>query len=178
MIYIVLYLIAVVLANLSVGAFGPAATIINAFLFIGLDLTSRDRLHDRWQGKNLSLKMALLICTGSILSWALNSSTGPIALASFVAFAVAASVDTFVYQQLGHYPRWLRVNGSNLPSAAVDSLIFPTLAFGNFLLPVVLGQFLAKSTGGFVWSLIFRLADKQDVELTTLRVESMQHEEF
>lgn len=161
MFYVFLYLLAIVLANLSVVAFGPSVTIINAFLFIGLDLTARDHLHEAWRGKNLWLRMALLIAAGSLLSWVLNRNAGPIALASFVAFAAAASVDAIIYQQLGKYPRWLRVNGSNVPSAFVDSLVFPTLAFGSFLWPIVLGQFLAKVVGGFVWSLVFRFMDNK-----------------
>jgi queuosine precursor transporter len=163
MIYVVLYLVAIVLANLSVAAWGPSVVIINAFLFIGLDLTARDHLHDAWRGNNLLIKMTALIASGSILSWALNHDAGPIALASFVAFAAAAAVDTAVYHLMGAYPRWLRINGSNVPSAFVDSLIFPTLAFGSFLWPIVLGQFAAKVLGGFVWSLVFRWLDRQPI---------------
>jgi hypothetical protein len=137
----------------------PGITIINAFLFIGLDLTARDQLHEAWRGNKLLPKMTVLIAAGSILSWLLNRNAGPVALASFVAFAAAATVDGLVYHQLGRYPRWLRINGSNVPSAAVDSIVFPTLAFGSFLWPIVLGQFLAKTLGGFVWSLVFRWWD-------------------
>lgn len=162
MFYVLLYLGAIVLANLGVATFGPSVTIINAFLFIGLDLTARDKLHDAWHGRGLLLKMAALIAVGSGLSWLLNRNAGTIALASFVAFAAAASVDALVYQLLRRYPRWLRINGSNIPSAAVDSLIFPTLAFGSFLWPIVLGQFLAKVGGGFVWSLILGYIRKDD----------------
>jgi uncharacterized PurR-regulated membrane protein YhhQ (DUF165 family) len=47
------------------------------------------------------------------------------------------------------------VNGSNVVGAAADSLIFPALAFGWPLLwSVVLGLFVAKVAGGFLWSLI------------------------
>lgn len=161
MIYVIMYLAAVVLANLTVARFGPESAIVVAFLFIGLDLTARDQLHEAWRGDHLFLKMAVLIAAGSLLSYALNRNAGPIALASFVAFAAAATVDTLVYHMLGGYPRWLRINGSNIPSAAVDSIIFPTLAFGAFLWPIVLGQFLAKTLGGFLWSLLFRWADQR-----------------
>ena len=131
------------------------------FLFIGLDLTARDQLHEAWRGNKLLLKMTTLIAAGSILSYLLNRNAGPIAFASFAAFASAAIVDTIVYQQLGGYPRWLRINGSNVPSALVDSIVFPTLAFGGFLWPIVLGQFLAKTLGGFLWSLVFRWRDQR-----------------
>ena len=43
MLYVILYLSAIILANLSSNYFGANASIINAFLFIGLDLTSRDK---------------------------------------------------------------------------------------------------------------------------------------
>lgn len=154
MIYVGLYLAAIVLANVSVATFGPSVTVINAFLFIGLDLTARDKLHEDWRGRNLFVKMSSLIASGSALSWLLNREAGPIAIASLVAFAASATVDALMYHALGKYPRWLRINGSNIPSALVDSLVFPTLAFGSFLWPIVVGQFAAKVVGGFVWSLL------------------------
>ena len=155
MIYVIMYLVAIVLANITVTLFGPQIAVMNAFLFIGLDLTARDRLHDRWHGKNLLLKMSLLIAGGSVISYLLNRNTGPVALASFLAFASAATVDTIVYHKLGNYPKWLRVNGSNVPSAAVDSFVFPVLAFGFPLLwDIILDQFAAKVLGGFCWSFL------------------------
>jgi len=160
MIYVVLYLSAVIAANLTVTAFGPASAIFVAFLFIGLDLTARDHLHDAWHGQGLLWKMAALIAAGSLLSWLLNRNAGPVAIASFVAFASAATVDALVYHVLRHYPRWLRINGSNVPSAAVDSIVFPVLAFGGFPWIIILGQFLAKTLGGFLWSLLFRHLDR------------------
>jgi len=152
--YVLMYLVAVVAANLTVAMWGPSMTIVNAFLFIGLDLTSRDKLHDAWHGNGLVWKMAALIATGSALSWLLNRDAGQIALASFVAFACAAVVDTVAYHLLRHRVWWQRVNGSNVLSAAVDSVIFPTLAFGALLPLIVLGQFAAKVAGGAVWSAV------------------------
>lgn len=160
MVYVILYLGAVVLANLTVTTFGPASAIVVAFLFIGLDLTARDQLHEAWHGEGLLWKMAALIAAGSLLSWLLNRNSQQVAVASFAAFAAAASVDAIVYHFLRHYPRWLRINGSNVPSAAVDSLVFPILAFGGFPGTIILGQFLAKTAGGFLWSLIFRRLDR------------------
>ncbi len=167
MIYVALYLTAIVLANLTVAAFGPNMVIVNAFLFIGLDLTARDRLHDAWRGNQLALKMTALIAAGSIISYVINRDAAQIALASFIAFAAAAIVDALVYHLLGKYPRWLRINGSNIPSALVDSLLFPTIAFGAFLWPIVLGQFLAKVLGGFAWSLVFRWFDQRQLKKAT-----------
>jgi len=157
MLFVVMYLIAIVAANLLVAQFGPSVVVINAFVFIGLDLTARDHLHDAWKRRHLWPKMTVLIGVGSLLSWLLNRNAGPIALASFVAFGCAGVADALVYHLLGDRSRMLRINGSNVVSAAVDSLVFPTLAFGGFMPLVTLGQFAAKVAGGFVWSLVLGL---------------------
>ena len=48
---------------------------------------------------------------------------------------------------------WLRrANGSNVAGAAVDSLLFPTLAFGVLMPHIVALQFVAKVAGGALWS--------------------------
>jgi queuosine precursor transporter len=151
---VLIYLAAIVLANLSVAAFGPSVTIINAFWLIGLDFTLRDRLHERWQDDGLRWKMAGLIAVGGAISWLLNRDAGQIALASTVAFMASAAVDWGVFAALHGHPRLVRINGSNLAGAAVDSVLFPTLAFGSFLPLIVLGQFAAKVAGGLVWSVI------------------------
>ena len=62
--------------------------------------------------------------------------------------------DAITYHLLGDKARLLRVNGSNVIAALIDSLVFPTLAFGGLLPWIVLGQFAAKVGGGFVWSLV------------------------
>ena len=154
MLYIGMYLTAAILANLSVAYFGPASTIFNAFVFIGLDLTARDKLHEAWHGKNLWLKMFALIAAGSLISYLLNRNAGMIAVASLAAFGVAGLVDAIVYQFLYNKAWMIKVNGSNVFSALADSLVFPTIAFGGFLPLIVLGQFAAKVTGGFIWSWI------------------------
>ena len=152
-----LYLAAIVAANLSVAALGPAVSVINAFLFIALDLSSRDRLHEVWHGQGLVWKMGGLIVAGSVLSWALNRSAGAIALASLAAFAASATVDALVYHLLRRRSWLVRANGSNLLSAAVDSLVFPILAFGwPPLWAIVIGQFVAKTIGGALWAALLR----------------------
>jgi hypothetical protein len=155
MILITLYLAAIVSANLLIAQFGAQIAILNAFVFIGLDLTARDSLHEQWQGKHLWRNMALLIGTGSLVSAALNWNAAPIAIASFAAFTCAGIADTLVYQALGERSRLLKMNGSNLVSAGIDSLVFPALAFGFPLLwGIVIGQFVAKVAGGAVWSVV------------------------
>lgn len=155
---VIVYLAAIVLANLSIVWFGKSASIVNAFLFIGLDFVARDRLHEQWKGKGITWKMGLLIASGSVLSWVLNRNAGPVAIASFVAFALAAIVDTVIYA-IGLRQGWAwmkRSNASNTASAAVDSVAFPWIAFGGFDLTITALQFWAKVAGGLFWSFLLR----------------------
>ena len=147
---VLVYAAAMILANLSVATFGPSVTPVNAFVLIGLDLTMRDWLHVRikpWQ-------MAALIAITGLLTYALNPAAGKIAVASACAFSAAALVDWATFTRLRG--SWMyRANGSNVAGAAVDSLIFPTLAFGALMPQIVLAQFLAKIAGGAIWTWIF-----------------------
>ena len=143
-----IYALAMTGANLSVAAFGPAVTPINAFLLIGLDLALRDWLHvrlRRWQ-------MAALIAATGVLTLLLNPAAGKIAIASAAAFTAAALVDWSVFQRLIGKSWTTRANGSNVAGAAVDSLVFPTIAFGALMPQVVLMQFVAKVAGGAMWT--------------------------
>jgi len=150
------YVGAITAANLSVAAFGPWVSPINSFLLIGLDLSLRDHLHEKWRGPQLVPRMLALIAAAGAISYLLNPAAGKIALASMVAFTVAAVVDATVYQALIKRGYLTRSNGSNAAGAMADSLIFPTLAFGGFLPHIVALQFAAKVAGGAVWALALR----------------------
>ena len=145
------YALAMTVANLLVVAFGPAVTPINAFFLIGFDLTLRDWLHVRL---SRGAMLALILASG-VLTYALNPAAGQIAAASAVAFALAAGADWLAFSRISG--SWMRrANGSNVVGAAVDSLVFPTLAFGALLPAIVVAQFVAKVAGGAVWSLVLR----------------------
>ncbi len=153
--YVGFYLAAIVAANLLIVKFGKPMAVVNAFVFIGLDLTTRDKLHDAWQRRRLLPKMVALIAAGSLLSWLLNREAGRIASASFVAFALAGGVDALLYHRLRKWAKLLQVNGSNVGGALVDSVVFPLLAqFQGPLLPVMASMFAAKVAGGAVWSVM------------------------
>lgn len=141
------YAAAMTIANLTIAAFGPWVSPINAFILIGLDLALRDWLHVRlriWQ-------MGALIAATGALTYVLNPAAGQIAVASAVAFTAAALVDWGTFARLRG--SWmLRANGSNVAGAAVDSLVFPTLAFGVLMPHIVAMQFVAKVAGGALWA--------------------------
>lgn len=144
---IAIYAIAMTLANLSVSVWGPWVSPLNAFVLIGLDLALRDWLHVRlkvWQ-------MGTLIASTGLLTYALNPAAGMIAIASACAFSAAALVDWVAFAKLRG--SWMyRANGSNVAGAAVDSIIFPTLAFGVLMPHIVALQFAAKVAGGALWA--------------------------
>lgn len=141
------YAAAMTIANLTIAAFGPWVSPINAFILIGLDLALRDWLHIRlklWQ-------MGTLIAATGALTYVLNPAAGQIAVASAVAFTAAALVDWGTFARLRG--SWMfRANGSNVAGAAVDSLVFPTLAFGVLMPHIVAMQFVAKVAGGALWA--------------------------
>ena len=147
------YLAAIVAANLITTEWGPEASIYNAFLLIGLDLSTRDALHDAW-GRDRIRNSLLLVLAGGALSYLVNADAAKVALASCVAFVAAFTVDTVLYEALRRR-EWLeRANVSNIAAAAVDSLVFPTIAFGGLLWSVTFAQFSAKVAGGFIFALL------------------------
>jgi len=148
---ILIYAAAMTLANLSVAMWGPAITPINAFVLIGLDLALRDWLHMRLRAWQMG---ALIVATGA-LTYLLNPAAGMIAAASACAFSAAALVDWATFTRLRGSWMW-RANGSNIAGAAVDSLIFPTIAFGVLMPGIVLAQFAAKVAGGALWAYLIR----------------------
>lgn len=144
---VLIYAAAMTLANLSVAAFGPAISPVNAFLLIGLDLALRDWLHVRLKPGQM---LALIVAAG-VLTYAMNPAAGRIAVASSAAFTAAALVDWATFARLRG--TWLyRANGSNVAGAAVDSLVFPTLAFWVLMPHIIALQFAAKVAGGAMWS--------------------------
>jgi len=156
MFYVLMYLGAAIAANLIIAATGPQWWAVGGvcLAFVAFNLTSRDRLHDAWDGRGLWWKMALLIGAGSALSWFLNRGAGRVSLASFLAFALAGLADTLIYHVLLKAPSKVRVNISNIGGAVVDSLVFMVVAFGwPPLWGLALLQFVCKVGGGLVYSL-------------------------
>lgn len=152
--YSILFVLALICANLTVAIFGPWVSPINAFLLIGLDLSIRDKLHDKWNGN--PIKIGGLILVAGVLSYLLNPASGIVAIASVCAFCASMAIDSFVYQKLKSKPWHVKSNGSNISGAFADSLIFPTIAFGELIPHIVVLQFFAKVIGGFVWTLILQ----------------------
>jgi uncharacterized PurR-regulated membrane protein YhhQ (DUF165 family) len=107
-------------------------------------------------------KMGALILTGSLLAYLVTPDAGKIGLASGVAFLCSETVDALVYAAVHRWPWLERSNTSNFFGAAVDSLVFPTIAFGGVLWGVTVGQFTAKVAGALLFTLaIQRVRDRR-----------------
>jgi uncharacterized PurR-regulated membrane protein YhhQ (DUF165 family) len=147
---IFVYAFAMTLANLLIVKLGVWISPFSSFFLIGLILVLRDWLHIRlktWQ-------MGCLIFASGLITYALNPAAAQISIASSVSFTIAALVDWIVFMRITG--SWFkRANISNVAGSAVDSFVFPTMAFGVIMPEIVAAQFAAKMFGGFVWSYLF-----------------------
>ena len=148
---ILAYAFAMTAANLLIVKFGVWMSPVNSFFLIGLTLVLRDWLHIRlkaWQ-------MGLLITASGAITYLLNPAAAQIAIASSLAFTLAAIVDWAIFVKAKG--TWFkRSNVSNVAGAAVDSVAFPTIAFGVLMPEIVLAQFASKIVGGYIWSVLLK----------------------
>jgi len=153
---ILLYLLAIVVADLLVTKFGVNILPITSFFIIPFDLVLRDVLHDRWRiTGGLPIKMAGLVLSGSIISYLINSESKNVAKGSFFAFVCAGLIAYTVYEILKRKPKRVKMNVANFFSAFTDSLVFQVVAFGSVSYKIVFIQWVLKFIGGFFWVLIF-----------------------
>jgi len=153
-VYVLVYCAAMVAANLIVWWLGPWVSPINSFFLIGLDLTLRDKIHDHFNGNPFAL--AIIVLVACLATYFINPAADKIAAASAISFSAAALVDWLAYTLLRGRSWMQRVNGSNVAGAAVDSVLFPSIAFGVFMPAIIALQFAAKVGGGALWSIFFR----------------------
>jgi len=96
----------------------------------------------------------MIIGTG-LLSYLVNPAAGMIALASGVAFTLAALADWATFNTV--QGQWMKRNlAGNSVGALIDSIVFPTIAFGSLMPLIVLAQFAAKVLGGSMWGYLLQ----------------------
>jgi queuosine precursor transporter len=98
--------------------------------------------------------MGLLILAGSALSFAVSLEARTVAEASAISFACAESGEALLYHFLRNREWMQRANMAAWLGAAIDSFVFPTLAFGGLVWTTTFGQFTAKIAGALLWSLV------------------------
>lgn len=150
MFLIFIYVSAIVLANQLVFMIGPWWSIVNSVLLIGLDFILRDKIHEKIGLR----KVILLSVIAGLVSFFVNPEIGSIAIASSISFVLASIGDGVIYQSLINRKWIVKSNSSNVVASAIDSSVFPFIAFGAFMPAIMIGQFMAKVVGGIMWSLI------------------------
>jgi hypothetical protein len=149
------YLVVVSITLAITGHFGKTASIVDSAVGIGVVLILRDRLADIW-GVRRAKKMLALIFVGGLCALAVNIGHPIIGVASGVAFASAEIGDGLVYYAYRRRPWQQRVTASNVAFALVDSLVFPSIAFGAFDWKLTGAQFAAKVLGSVAWGYALR----------------------
>lgn len=149
---VVPYLAAVVAANLLVKHFGATYSPVIAFFAIAAILIFRDQFADlvgqRWLAQFLQLG---LIGVGALLTYLFNQDAALIAKASVIAFAASETSEQIIYFLLRRRPWMDRAPFSAVVGAAVDSVLFITIAFG-FTFTIAFAQFTAKVAGAWLWA--------------------------
>jgi len=144
MIWIVAYLASVVLANVTVTLW-PWMAYVNAIVFIGADLTLKDRFQIRyawWQ-------VFCIILAGGFITVILNTAFWPIALASSAAFLVSGIVDYIAFA-LVKRSVVQKIIVSNIFGSFADSLVFAILAPFPFTWGFVVIMTILKWIGGAI----------------------------
>jgi uncharacterized PurR-regulated membrane protein YhhQ (DUF165 family) len=151
---IVLYLLAIVLANNVVSLFGEVGLWVTGFFLIPFDLLARDILHEHWRNNCLFKRMFLLVISGGIISFATNPDTLHYSIAGVLAFASAGITNTLVYALLDKHKKFIKMNASNFFASIADTSIFISIAFGlrDDLFTLIFIQILIKFLGGMFWS--------------------------
>ena len=122
------YLLAIVVANLSVAHFGQIALSLYRTCSNTFDFVTRS-LYDRWKFRDLYKRIGLLILSGAIITTILNADAINVAFASVVAFSAGTLCNTFLYSKMYHLDRVLRMTRSNAVTSVIDSTVFPLLCF-------------------------------------------------
>lgn len=156
MIRILLYLIAIVTANVVTASFAPLS--IGVFivpmgtLFIGATFILRDLVQNAFGRKKTYLAIGIALAMSAIVSYILGD-TLLIVLASAISFVISETTDTEIYSRLKLPMAW-RVFYSGLVGGFLDSAIFVIIGLSplgaNFLpweaVPfAILGQVIVKT---------------------------------
>jgi hypothetical protein len=146
-----LYIFALVFSNFIVLWFGLNGMLLTALFLIPFDFAMRCMFHEQWKGVALVIKIGSLIVCSSIITYAINSQTQNIAIASSASFLSAQISASLFYQRFIKQPYFIKVNGSDLIAIIVDSICFQLIAFSAFNYKIAAFQIILKTIGGLFW---------------------------
>lgn len=148
----ILYIIAILLANLTAGylitSFG--ITFALGTLFFGVIFTLRDMMHIELGRKKTYLFIGLAVLVSALFSF-IGTFDPRILLASISALLLSETLDTEIFHTLRDRSFWIRVLSSNIVSIIIDTVLFTLIAFYGIwstpvLIAVILGDIIIKFT--------------------------------
>jgi len=148
------YLVAVVGANLIVKHYGASSTPYVAFFLVAAALIFRDQFADMVGYQRVLIQLAL-IATGALLTYLINQDAALIAKASVIAFTASEIIEGGLYIAWHKRPWMDRAPGSAAVAAAVDSVLFISIAFG-FTFSIAFAQWVAKVAGAWLWARVIQ----------------------
>lgn len=159
---ILIYILSIIIANLTIIHIGPYSIPFVSFFMIGLDFVLRDLLNNRLT----NAKMFILILFSGVITFIINRDAQDVAIASSISFTLASLCDWSIFNiELGSWEQ--RSIRSNMMAALVDSILFPTILFGGFIIGVTFLQVIMKILGGFFWLWVFKRFLKNSLDLKT-----------
>jgi uncharacterized PurR-regulated membrane protein YhhQ (DUF165 family) len=162
-----IYLIAFVIANLIVFFFGSTGLIFTALFLIPFDFVMRCLFHETWKGKELILKLGLIVISASLITFVINKDALNIALGSSIGFILSQIFAGIFYQVFIKKSYFIKVNGSDAVGILIDSIAFQLIAFGIIDYKIMASQFILKRIGGLFWYwIIFKKLKLQEKWLT------------
>ena len=138
------YLVALVLANLLIFQMGQVALLVTGLLLVPFDFAIRVRLQEAWAGPQLWVRLLGLMLAGGVLTILALPDAGQVALASVSAFAGGSIMGALAYTGMSRWWRALARPCALGVMSAVDSMIFPMIAFEQVSVGLMVGQFFMK----------------------------------
>jgi uncharacterized PurR-regulated membrane protein YhhQ (DUF165 family) len=167
MIYAIIYILLIVLANLTAGTLISVAGLQFAVgtIFFGFIFTLRDKIHIL-KGKHYVYKVIALAVIVNLLFSLLGAFSLTILVASVLAFALSELADTEVFSRLKERTYILRVIGSNAVSIPLDTILFTFIAFGSvwalpLIITVICTDIIVKFITSAVLLVLKRKGDKR-----------------
>lgn len=151
---IILYLAALIAANLIVKHFGAYGLWFSSVILIPFDFVCRCIFHENWKGIKLVKNLILLTLASGLITVLLNYDALNIALASFAGIAAVQIGAGLFYQRFKNKSLFFKVNLSDLVAIVIDSIVFQYVAFQIIDFEVTGGQILIKFIGGLFWFFI------------------------
>jgi uncharacterized PurR-regulated membrane protein YhhQ (DUF165 family) len=150
-----------VLANLMVFKTGQAALLLTGLILVPFDFAVRIQLQERWARSGVWIRLILLMVVGGVLTVLILPDARWVAIASVSAFVASSLAGALVYALLAHHEKRLARIASIGSMAALDSIVFPLLAFPEVSTGLMLAQCAMKWGAGLGFLAVLQRMNKE-----------------